>query len=274
MMMHKERKMAEQIIAAWVYDPTQNIFGDKGGRAARYRITCENPSGCDLYTKQGTCLLTGIASCKFGRKTKVEGPTRRAMKFRQWMRDQEAENAEYIGKLGSNKAWNRIALINGFYYLPYSHMDGGLFISGKPPIDSKWVPECDMTPALLGRICAHVPHGIGGPIPSYQRDIVPKFIADLHMFYPDLFEMLTDEHRARFESISYVGRTADLKTCKPGEYIIGNSKWHWDGEVLSGKSMLFQPVKGDCVITITPKDGEGVKITDNAQVGPQTVMLD
>jgi hypothetical protein len=266
--------MTEQILSAWVYDPTNNIFGDKGGRAARYRITCQSPQGCDIYTKQGSCLLTGIGGCKFGRKTSIQGPTKRAQNFRKWMLDQEVENAEHIGKLSPLKAWGRIAYINGFYYLPYSHMEGGLFLRGKPPLESKWVSEADMTSGLLAKVCSYVPWGLGGPIPSYQKEIVPKFIADLHMFYPALFSLLPDDQKARIEVVSYVGRTAELKTCNAGEYTFGKDKWHWDGEKLTGNQMLFQPVNGECVITITPKEGASVKITDPSQVGPQTVMLD
>jgi hypothetical protein len=271
----KEGGMEGQIIAAWVYDPTKNIFGDKGGRAARWRITCQNPQACDVFTKQGSCLLTSaLVACKFGRKTKIEGPAKRAGGFRKWMADQEAENAKHIGKLETLKAWNRIAYINGYYYLPYSFMTDEFFIQRERPAESKWIAEADMTADLLARICAYEPVGLGGRIPSYQRETVPKFIADLRMFFPALFEMLPDEQKARAAAISPVGRTADLLTCEPGEYTYGNSRWMWDGKTLCGAEMLFQPVKGKCEIFITPQKGEGVKITDASQVGPQTVFLD
>jgi hypothetical protein len=268
----KEGEMADRIISAWVYNPENNLFGDKGGKAAIYRISCQNPDGCDVFTKQGSCLLTGILACKFGRKSRIDGPTRRARNFRSWMEDQRRENAEYIGRLTSLKAWNRIALINGYYYLPYSHMDSGWFRTDQSPLKSQWVLKEDLGAELLERLCAHVPYGLAGAIASYQRDIVPKFIADLRMFYPELYDLLPEGQKARL--ISFVGRQADLTTCLPGKYTIGTNAWDWDGKVLSGGSMLFQPAPGVCLITITPDKGSPVKITSDSQIGPETVFLD
>ncbi len=264
--------MAERIISAWVYDPTKSIFCDKNGRAARYRISCQNPEGCDIFTKQNSCLLTGISGCKFGRKSRVEGPTKRAGGFRSWINDQTRENSEHIGKLDSLKAWNRIALINGYYYLPYSHMDSGLFRTDQSPLKEKWVAQPDLNADLLNRLCVHVPYGFDGPIRSYQRDVVPKFIADLRMFYPSLYDMLSDDQKAR--TTSSVGRQADLTTCLPGKYKLGTQVWDWDGKELTGGIMLFQPAPGKCSITITPDEGSPVKITSDEQVGPDTVFLD
>ena len=263
---------SDRIISAWVYNPEHNLFGDKGGKASRYRITCQNPEGCDLFTKQNSCLLTSLSSCKFGRKTKIDGPTKRSRSFRSWMANQEKENADYLGKLNSLKAWNRIALINGYYYLPYSHMDGGWFNSDQSPIKNKWVQENDLDSVLLQRLCTYVPYGFGGPIPSYQKEVVPKFIADLSMFYPVLFGMIPNEQKAR--TISFIGRQADLTTCLPGKYTISAGTWDWDGSALTGCKMLFQPALGVCKIIITPEKGSPVKITSNDQVGTQTLFLD
>lgn len=264
--------MGERIISACVYNPENNIFGDKGGKAARYRISCQNPDGCDIFTKQGSCLLTGLSGCKFGRKSRIDGPTRRARNFRSWMEDQKRENADYIDKLQRLKAWNRIALINGYYYLPYSHMDSGWFRTDQSPLKSHWVLQSGLGAELLRRLCTHVPYGFDGAIKSYQIDVVPKFIADLRMFYPELYDILPDDQKAR--TISHVGRQADLTTCAPGKYTIGTNIWDWDGSVLTGKNMLFQPAPGDCLITITPNKGSPVKITSEDQVVPGTVFLD
>lgn len=262
-------------ISAWVYDPTKNIFGDKGGNAARYKIDCQNPQGCDLFTKSNSCLLTSaMTSCKFGRKTCVQGPTKRARSFYSWMADQTKQNAEFIGKLGSNKAYNRIAKINGYYYLPYSFMSEMTFGNGAP-LASKWVPEDAMTPGTLSHICSAQPKAMMGDVISdYQTKEVPKFLSDLRMFFPELFALLSEDNKKRAAGVSSIGRSADITTCLPGSYILAAKRWDWDGRQLIGKSMLFQPVKGDITITIVPARGEPVKITDDAQVGPETVFLD
>lgn len=262
-------------ISAWVYDPTKSLFGNKGGHAARYKIDCENPQGCDLFAKSNTCLLTGpISGCKFGRKTCLRGPTKKARSFYSWMADQTKQHAEFIGKIDSNKAYNRIAKINGYYYLPYSYMGDMAFGDGAP-LSSKWVPEDQLTAELLERICRAQPRAMmGGVIGDYQKKEVPKFLSDLRMFFPDLFALLSEENKKRAESVSNVGRSADLATCLPGNYIFSKTSWTWDGEKLTGRSMLFQPVKGDITIAIIPERGQPVKITDDSQVGSETVFLD
>lgn len=261
-------------ISAWIYDPTKNPFGDKGGRAALYKIECENPQGCDLYVKNNACILSGgLSGCKFGRKSCFDGPTKKARGFYSWMADQKKENAEWIGKLDSNKAWNRIAKINDHYYLPYSFMSGSL--GSGYPLEGQWVHAEKMTSQLLEKICLARPRALfGGEISDYQKKEVPKFLTDLRMFYPDLFNLLSEAQKVRAQSVSNVGRQADITTCLPGSYIFSNNKWEWDGSKLTGRSMLFQPVKGEIVITITPERGQPVKITDDSQVGPETTFLD
>lgn len=262
-------------ISAWIYDPTHALFKDTNGHAALYKITCQNPTGCDLFTKSDTCLLTSpMSSCKFGRKTNIQGPTKKARTFFSWMSERKRENADFIGKLKGNKAYNRIALINGYYYLPYSFMAKDIFGGGNP-LPSKWIPEDDMTADLLEHICNGRPRAMmGGVIDDYQKQQVPKFLSDLRMFFPKLFSLLSEENKKRAENVSSIGRTADLMTCLPGEYVFANSKWLWDGEILTGRSMLFQPVKGDITITIVPERGQPVKITDDLQIGPETIFLD
>jgi hypothetical protein len=217
--------------------------------------------------------MSGISSCKFGRKTCVNGPTKKARSFYSWMNDQKKENAEWIGKLDQNKAWKRIVKINGYYYLPYSFMAKGLGEGNA--LDNAWVQEYRMTSELLERICRARPLAMfGGEILDYQAKEVPKFLTDLRMFYPDLFDLLSDEQKNRAKALSCIGRDADITTCLPGSYLFSNERWEWDGNKLTGRSMLFKPVKGEITITIIPSSGQPVKITDDAQVGPDTIFLD
>lgn len=262
-------------ISAWIYDPTKSLFRDKNGHAALYKIACQNPQGCDLFVKSNTCLLTSAMSpCKFGHKTSVQGPTKKSRTFFSWMSKQEKENAEFIGKLKGNKAYNRIARINGHYYLPYSFMAKGIFGDGYP-LSSPWIPEEEMTAALLERICKGRPHAMmGGEIEDYQKKEVPKFLSDLRMFFPEVFALLSEENQKRAETVSSIGRIADISTCLPGEYVFSNGTWAWDGKILMGESMLFAPAKGDITITIIPERGQPVKITADSQVGDETVFLD
>jgi hypothetical protein len=266
-----------ETISAWVYDPSRSLFKAANDRATAYKITCQNPRACDLYTKNNSCILTtALRHCKFGRKTSVSGPTKRSRSFYSWIRDREKENAEWIGKLDSNKAWNRIAKVQDQYYLPYAFMSPGSFGGDDSyALQSEWVQADALTSGLLDRICSARPRAMfGGEIRDYQTKEVPKFLSDLRMFYPDLFALLPEKHKSRALCVNSVGRLADITTCLPGRYVFSDKMWTWDGKVLTGGSMLFQPVKGKIEISITPEPGQGVKITDAAQVGPNTVFLD
>jgi hypothetical protein len=259
-------------IGAWIRDPRNNIFKGMSKRCALFKIFCENSGDCDLFKKESTCLLCSATSgCKFGRKCGTEGPTQNASKFFTIIQQWRKENEQYFSALKDLKAYNRIFHTNGFYYLPYSFMSG----CGGSPLDSAWRSAEGMTADTLRRICEAQPCSLmGGVIRDYQNEEVPKFISDLQRHYPHLFAILPDEQKDRVQNISFVGRKADLTTCRPGEYIFSDKRWKWDGEFLTGSNMLFQPVKGECEIRIRPEKGAEVKITDNSQVADGTRFLD
>jgi len=266
--------MAEKI-GAWIRDPKDNLIKGMSKRAGLYELFCERPDTCDLLKKDNTCLnCSGMAPCRFGRKVGTEGPTRQARSFHSTLAKWKERNEGFLDRLQPLRAYNRVFKTHGHFYLPYAHMSKGVFGDGNP-LKTQWVPEDEMTTELLARVCLAEPRAMmGGVIPWYQEKEVPKFIADLKTHYPEVFDLLPDSQKARLASVSYVGRRADLTTCAPGEYVFSRSKWEWDGDLLRGKSMLFQPVEGDIAITIKPKPGQPVEITDNAQVTENTSFLD
>ena len=262
-----------KIITAWIYDPSRgSIFGkEKNAKAALFTISCEEPNGCDVFEKANSCVLCGMrGGCPYGKKSRQTGYTERARGFSSWILGKQKEYAEHIGKLKSFKAFNRAYRIKDHWYLPYSHMDwdGG-------PIEWNWLPAEKMTAEFLARVCERRPRDwFGGEIARYQSEVVPKFISDLSQHYPDVFEMLPDEQKARLESINYVGRMADLKSLRPGKYQMGARLWEWTGEHVVGTHMHLAPCEGHCEIRITPAESQPVEITDNAQVDSDTVFLD
>lgn len=269
--------MAEmQKIHAWIRDPANNFFKGQSKRAALFELYCEKPETCDLLRLENTCLYcSGMSYCKFGRKVKTEGPTRAAQSFSSTLAAWRKRNEGFLDKLESLIAYNRIFKTHGHFYLPYTRMAKSFLVTGATPLESPWVPEAEMTAELLTKICGAVPLTLfGGVNRDYQDKEVPKFIADLNAFYPEIFALLPDDQKARLATVNYVGRKADITTCKPGKFAFSDSTWEWDGEVLRGKSMLFQPVKGEIEITIKPNPGEPVTITSNEQVTAKTRFLD
>ena len=262
-------------IGAWIYDPAKSLVGDKRDKAILHEVFCSAPERCDVYTKCGSCLFaSGLRHCRYGKKNSQSGYTRRAMRHHEWMKDARAKVDECDPNIKPLTAWKRIFKIGDHYYLPYSHISkGGL--GDNQPLESEWVEAGEINADLLDRVCTAQPTSLmGGIMPSYQEKEVPKLIADLKQNYPDLFDLLSDKQKARFDSVDYRGRYADITTCPPGKYIFYTTQWDWDGELLHGRSMLFQPCKGKLTITVKPEPGEKVQITDNAQVGPSTVFID
>lgn len=262
-------------IGAWIYNPNNALFKGGSKRAALFQIFCSQPGSCDLLQKENTCLYgDAFRSCKFGCKKKTEGPTKASSAFHSTMGKWAKDNKDTINKLKPLTAYNRIFRVNGHYYLPYSHMVKSVW-GGGYPLESQWIPESDMTTDTLNRICSATPYSeFGGAIPSYQTTEVPKFLADLKSFYPEIFALLPESQKARISTASYIGRKADLTTCAPGEYVIGNDKWRWDGEFLHGNKMLFAPAQGEVSITIKPVPGSPVTITGEWQVTDSTKFLD
>ena len=263
-------------IEAWVYDPTRSLMGRKSDKARRLQVDCENPEGCDLYCREHSCLLqAGGGSCKFGRKTAKIGFTPRARNFHSWIAAEKKACAEMSRGLRPLKARNRIFYSNGHYYLPYAGMSDAFLLSGAPLRDA-WVPAEEMTAENLARLCHACPRNIYGErISRYQSESVPKFLADLKIHYPELFELLPQDQKERVATIDYVGRKADVTTLLPGPVTLGNYVWQWDGTRLTRKgSILFQPVPGEAEQVIVPAPGGVAEITSNDQVGPETVLLD
>lgn len=261
-------------IHAWIRDPNNNLFKGMSKKSALFQLFCENPDDCDLYKINNSCLHCGAMTyCKFGRKKETQGPTRRSGQFYSTLKKWRENNEQYLKSLTNIGACNRIFYTNGQYYLPYSHMVKGLHDFA--PLADHWVNKEDMTGELLVRICEAHPRGfMGGEIRSYQKEVVPKFIHDLKTHYPELFALLPDEQKTRLETISHVGRKADITTCPPCEFDIYSDNWMWDGEYLTGSNMSFQPIPGKCEIRIKPKKSTPVEITDDKQVSSETIFLD
>lgn len=262
-----------ETIHAWIYNPDHALFKGQSKKAALFTLHCENPDKCDLRNKHNRCLnQDAFGGCKFGRKFKREGFTRRARNYHSWITEAKEDNADYFEKLTS-KTYSGIFKTGDHWHLPYSFMD--TIWGSNSPLQSKWVHIDDMTAELLERICTAQPRAMmGDVINKYQNDVVPKFLHDIKTHYPKLFELLSESQKKRVETISFVGREADIKTCAAGSYKMGTEYWEWDGKKLIGGKMLFQPAKGNIRIEIEPDDGQSVKITSNDQVTPETVFLD
>lgn len=264
-----------EIIHAWVYDPQKALFGAKGQKSSCLTVRCENPGGCDLYTKFNTCTLLGSEyTCVSGKKTREDGPTQRARSFYDWLQKKRDWCQNVSHGLKPFKAYNRIFRTNGWYHLPYPAMSDA-FLMASAPIKNSWIQEEDLTAEVLHRICTAIPRNIfGDQLVRYQNETVPKFIMDLMMHYPNLFEMLAEDQKDRVKVYDFTGRTAVLATVASGPVVLSKETWIWDGKTLTREAGTFLPVKGRMTSALVPDPSVTVKITDNSQVTAETEFVD
>jgi len=277
-----------ELINVSIYEPHRSIFKEhQKDRAECRKFFCSQKDSCDFY-KEKTCINVANfigPSCRFGKVSREDGFTQRARKYSSWISGKKKEHKHALFKLKT--APRRIAKIGDCIFLPYAHMDmnkklplnrhSSLFVSGSP-----FIPIHLFTDELILDIVNFRPEAMmGGEIKSYQKDVVPKFLQDLKIYFPDIFNSFIKrypEESQRLEEIDYVGRAVFLSSLRPGvEIKAKDSTWKWDGEFLESEDSdyLFPVVGFDKIfIRIKPKDGEKIKVTDNSQIDENTKFAD
>ena len=262
------------------------LYGD-GSQKARLRaeyIYCDRAGECSLY-KSGKCFnVTTLFGnrCPVGERNCVDGGTKQSKKFSD-IREQAKSDPCYA-KLNypSNEHIGRIG--DDAYLCPpfvmIEDLNGRLNVSD-PGFGCNWVvvKRDTLTPENLNRICSYRPRSLmGGTITNYQEKTVPNFLHQLSRLFPDEYSALISEYPEYAEkNPSFVGRIAKLATCNPAcEYIDGKNVFRMDGDwlVCDCYKSSFAPFWGEgAMLKIQLTDEMRVKITDNAQVLPETVLL-
>lgn len=277
-----------KLIHAHVYDPNQpNIFfkAKANDHAELHTVSCATSDRCELYAR-GECAARGFLSgCIYGRANRTSGPTKRSQSCRTWVRERKAETAA-VGQLQSPVA--KMARIGEHIWLPYSHID--IVLTGEVNLGSSWRQQFVLftafTAQLVAKICDGRPCSLfGGEITDYQRVEVPKFVNHLIELYPDLArEAAPMSYRLRgmMATLTKVGRKARVWTLLPnvGLFHGGASSpacWRWDGEALTTEDRRgfppFTPFDAVEVRVVPGKDAV-VVVTDDAQIGPNTILVD
>lgn len=283
--------MTNKIIHAHIYEPHRpSIFGKSpaNARAELHLYTCEHSEECDAFAK-GQCINVGNvfgSRCPHGRKQVTDGFTKKAAGYYKQIANWKEMHKDAYNAL--SQAPSRVTKVYGGWMLPYSFMDmnesvpfkahGGAFRTGCAFIESE-----QLNKSTLEKIVAYRPLSmVGGEITDYQQKIVPKFLFDLKTNYPEQYVSAFGENQAvnqRIESISFIGRTALLKTIAPNcKLKLGTKEWLWDGKKISMQNaefMLFEPCKWTAnYAEFAPCDSATVKITSNEQVNESTVFVD
>jgi hypothetical protein len=287
--------MSHKTIHARLWSPLNALFKSHRNDPATCEIYfCEMADTCPLLKKR-QCINKRIMGpkCPHGHCRTMTGPTKRSSKLTSWLKDREKEFAGMFATLSSPP--DKVVEIGDWVYLPYSHMDMNkavpfnqhscLFVSGSP-----FIKKEIFTVELIKCIVDFHPYALmGGEITTYQEEVVPKFLVHLEEVYPFLYTTLVQANphyiaKYSLQNKNYVGRTALLRTVAPCVLEIGKNKWKWDGQQLA--SLSFDTLWIDVLdenrikaidsinVTITPSEKAVVKITNNEQVTPTTVLID
>lgn len=266
-----------KIVHHHIYNPkVPNPFykGTQNDRACSTVVTCSLEGTCPLLAK-GECAARGVfASCVYGQQRQQEGLTPRAGGFYKWIQDQ---NAKYAGVKILNAATRKATLIGDHVWLPYTWMKEALGCR------SEFLPVSEFTPALIVKLCEYCPRDMFGVlIREYQRDVAPKIVSHLSEDFPKALgeaAKISPLIQKVLASLTKVGRKALLRTVLPNVGVFEKG-WKWDGEFLSIEdetqahaATLFTLVRG-AEIHIRPVADAVVVITDNGQVGPDTIFVD
>lgn len=271
-----------KIVHAHVYDPAAPSFfkSKRSDNAILFTVSCTQSHACELFAR-GECatrkVLGGV--CLFGRQTQEGGPTQRARAYRQWVRDAKARHPG-VGWLGHPT--DKFARIADHIWLPYAHMDAAITGETRFMGDDRcrFIPVADFTPAFVAKLCGARPRAIFdySEITHYQQKSVPLFVSHLSEALPELLAeaaALSPRIRELTAALTKVGRKAKLSTVIPGIGLFEG--WAWDGtRMVSAETARFPPfTKFDATeMSITPGPDAVVTITDDRQVGPDTVLVD
>lgn len=280
--------MSEQVINVGLYGG-KSIFTNQETPLRAEIIYCDKFNNCSYY-KNCQCLnVTAPFSnrCKYGRISVIYGYTSRAKKYHEFK--SKYKRHEQYDKLDHPP--RKLGLIGDEVVFPYPHIsiDKELNINN----DSGFVNTIAFIPCerfsvdFIKKICSFRPRSLlGNEIRDYQMNIVPLFLAHLKELLPEKYTEVKEKYPDLIQEITYVGRTALLKTINPSyvhyrshNYPQFNEEWYWDGEFLifkNGYVKSFSVTKDYEIveIKIKPSEKSTIRISNNDQVSDNTVFVD
>ena len=246
---------------------------------------CNNSDNCALY-KQRKCVheyrYLDYTQCPYGRYGKSEGYTRKAKSFKSWFdkkREQHGELVDYIEIYAK-----KLAVIGDYVYLPYPYLKS--YVNSMDGIINKYfIKREDFTVEKIMSLVNYKPEALmGGTIREFQNKYVPRFLQHLKEALPDIYDKFIKAYPEEAERLirisgNYIGRTAYINTLQADVWISCSRKniYLYDGEYLVCEDYResFMPFGTDTAfLKIKVNDKMTVKISNNAQVGENTIFAD
>lgn len=284
--------MSKEVISVELYGG-KGIFNKKETPLEAEIVSCDKAQSCSFY-QEGTCLSVSryfSPSCRFSTTERIKGYTSRAKKYNEFK--SKWKEHEAYGKI--KNAAKKLGKVEDVIIFPYAHIlitiedgkaiiNGPQFFGGSP---YSYIPIEYFTVETIYRIVKFKPQALmGGEISVFKKEIVPKFLADLHDLMPSLYNDFTSSYPEYQTEINYVGRQAYLHTINPStvqytssSYPQFNSTWEWNGEHLTyvdGYVSSFNIANKTEIVNIVLKPNEDtvITITSNDQVNSKTLFKD
>ena len=263
----------------------ESMFSKKETPLIAEIIECCESEKCDLY-KENKCLHKTRpfgCLCKYGKKTRVTGYTKRAKKYLEFRK--KYANDEVFDKLGS--CYNcRIAKIGNdiFFGLAFITINENNRVCEPSFFDNradKFIPANQVNNSLLYEICTFKPHNIleHKYIKQYQDEQVPEFLYQMKKRLPKMYNDLISEY-PEIEKIlpNHIGKRAQIKTLNKNCYIqdCHKNKFLFDGENLINENYksYFLWGNANAYVKIKVTDDMICKITENNQVNENTIFIE
>lgn len=274
------------LIYSSVFDPRETgLFRTKANdRATHHTVACNASHRCEVFARRECIALQIFSGCVHGFSNRENGPTKKARGCGEWVTERRKIKAEGEGR-PLRPAVTKLSRVGDHVWIPYAHMDR--LLSGKNAWVSNWrdcfIKAEDFTVDLIVKLAEARPRSLmGDEITHYQREEVPKFVTHLSEVFPDLAREAAERSpriQTILASITKVGRKALLWTIRPNVGLLKESSssetmWTWDGmSIFTSTRVPFVPFN-PTEVRVVPGPNAVAIITDDAQVGPDTVFVD
>lgn len=260
--------------------------GKRNNRLRAEYICCDHAQECSAY-QEGKCLNVTIPfnrQCELGEVETVDGGTKQSKRYD--IVTNMARHSEKYCLLKYPSYWYVIRIGEMAYLnLPYVDLkEEGVHLRVSTAIFTNQhllVDRSMLTPDNLENVLGYKPRNMCGDIITrYADETVPNFLNQFKRLFPVEYDRFVKEYPKYAElSPTFIGRYAKLATCNPDcvyKDSSGNKFTMEDGKRMVCKEyksgfLPFGVSKAEVIITLT--DDMTVKITENAQVLDDTVLL-
>lgn len=284
------------IINVTYFDPTTSILA--ASRTDREYVNiydCNNHVNCQAYKNKTCILLNGLGGhvCPYGSKRKIIGYTKIAKTCGKLSREYKVNYKDQCYALSYIK---HLEKCGDYIYLNLPWLDcNDIYRSSTDPnwdylksINTEIKEKVEFkdfvkveyfTPEFIRRLIDFRPQAImGGTINDYYDKRIPQFCYDLRKYFTDLYNetlKIKPEIEELANKVSFIGKSAKLKTLNPGKIKIGSNIFDWDGEkiVSTANELNMWGHLEDAIVTIYPTDNSIVHITDDNTINEHTVFV-